>query len=193
MTNNNLSGEDMFKAAFAFTLNVPTKDHAVLRDYLYKFNYNLREVIEYKSLLDAVTEIDISSRTELIFRIQVMATQCIAMGIRRITDPTGERSLNQFVPLFINDEIALEQLNVIKTIYSHYKHYLNKGVAHQDKNGILNTLGYFPDTIIIEDDIFKLKLFYENVVTQICTKYISIPTSNDNYNFRPELSKIISK
>ncbi len=189
MANSNRSdGEEAFAQAFQFKPFVPAEEHEELRDFLYKFAHNYKEAEEYLQILRQVDELDSDSKSELLFRIQAMALQCFPLAMRRMTDNISKRSLQKLVTKVIRDEFKNEELQRVKDIHSHYKVYLDKGVAHQDEQSIKENLGAFPDTSVIEEDMEHLKQLYLKLVKEICKSCIDIESKPHDYE--ADLSKI---
>lgn len=182
-------GEEAYAQVFQFKAEVNTADHETLRDYLYKIAYNYNEAYEYLGILEAIDQLDIlDSKANLVFRIQGMALQCLTLSMRRLTDRTGNRSLQKFIPKFIKPVEAEIELQKIDNIYSHYKDHATKGVAHQDTWSIKQVLNSFPDTKVILKDLKSIECFYYKIVKEICTNYIGISSNHSDY--RAELQKL---
>jgi len=181
-------GEEVFSQVFQFTSLVPAEEQEELRDFLYKFAHNYFEAKEYLQLLKQVHEIEFDSKSELLYRIMAMAIQCFPLAMRRMTDNISERSLQKFIPKVVREEFRDDEVQKIKEIHSHYKIYLNKGVAHQDGLSINEALAEFPDSDVIEEDMKHLKELYLKVVNEICTKYIGL--DGDPYDYQAELEKL---
>lgn len=110
--------------------------------------------------------------------------------MRRMTDNISERGMQKFVTKVVRDEFKATEIAKIKTIYSHYKRFLNKGVAHQDIQSIQETLSAFPNSDVIEKDMQHLKDLYNKLTKEICKKYISI--ERKPYDYKHELEKLAS-
>lgn len=188
---NRPEGEEAYAQVFQFKSFVPDTVKDKLRDYLYKIAHNFIEAKEYLEILKGIDELSaLESDSELIFRIQGMALQSFALAMRRITDKSGQRSLQKFIPAFFNKKYVDVEVKKIQEIYSHYEKYLNKGVAHQDSWSIHQALGNFPDTEIIESDIKHIEDFYYKIVKELCTIYASVEHSKHDY--KVELLKLIT-
>lgn len=181
MTNKSV-GEEAFAQAFQFFPFVPQSDHEELRDFLYKFAHNYDEAKEHLQILQQGHEIETDNKSELLFRIHSMALQSFALDMRRMTDNISKRGMQGFVTKVVREEFKAAELTKIKTIYSHYKRFLDKGVAHQDIQSIQETLGAFPDTDVIEKDMQHLKDLYNKLTKEICSKYISIERKPHDYD-----------
>lgn len=188
MTNKS-AGEEAFAQTFQFFQFVPASAQEELRDFLYKFAHNYDEAKEHLRLLEQVDAIDFDVKSELLFRIQVMAIQCFALAMRRMTDNCGDRSLQRLVAKFIAVESRDNELQHIRDIHNHYSFYLNKGVAHQDKPSTKDTLSAFPNNDVIEADMEYLKQLYSRIVSTVCSKYIGIDSKPHDYD--PALRKLI--
>lgn len=189
MKSKKSEGEEAFAQAFQFAPVVPKEDHEELRDFLYKFAHNFDEAKEYLQILKQVDEIETDEKSELLFRIQAMALQSFPLAMRRMTDNISERSLQLLVTKVIRDEFKASELSKVKDIHSHYKTYLNKGVAHQDVLSVREILKSFPNTDVIEKDMEHLKQLYNKLVKEICTKYIGI--EGNPHNYTAELNKLV--
>lgn len=183
------AGEEAFAQVFKFAPVVPAEDHEELRDFLYKFAHNYAEAEEHLQLLNQIYEIHFDSKSELLFRIQVMALQCFPLAMRRMTDNISKRSMQMLVTKVVRDEFKDAELKKVKDIHDHYKLYLNKGVAHQDKQSIKENLTAFPDTDVVEADMKHLKNLYLKLVKEICTGYIDLTSGPKNY--QNELEKLV--
>lgn len=187
--SNRSYGEEAFAQAFQFAPFVPVGDQEELRDFLYKFAHNYSEAKEYLNVLEQLSEIDFDSKSELLFRIQAMALQCFPLAMRRMTDNISKRSMQKLVAKLIRDEFKDGELQKVRDIHSHYKLYLDKGVAHQDEQSVKENLEAFPDTDVITQDMNHLKDLYMKLVTEICTKYISIEAGP--YDYSVDLNKLL--
>jgi hypothetical protein len=188
--SNRSYGEEVFAQVFQFTSSVPVDDREELRDFLYKFAHNYLEAKEYLNILKQLDEIAFDSKPELLFRIQAMALQCFPLAMRRMTDNISKRSMQKLVTKVVRDEFKDSELQKVRDIHSHYKLYLDKGVAHQDEQSVKENLEAFPDTDVIGRDMNHLKELYMKLVKEICTKYISIEV--DPYDYSIDLSKLLA-
>ncbi len=189
VASSKLKGEEAFAKVFQFAPFVPSSEHEELRDFLYKFAHNYSEAKEYLKLLQQVDDIDFNSKSELLFRIQAMSLQCFPLAMRRMTDNISKRSLQKLITKVIREEFKNKELQKIRDIHAHYNLYLDKGVAHQDELSVKETLGAFPDTVVIERDMKHLKKLYLKIVKEICTSYIVLDTKTRSY--KPELKKLV--
>lgn len=185
---NRSDSEDVFAQSFQFFGFVPETEHVLLRDFLYKFAFNYDEAKEYLKILTQVYEIDYGKKSELLNRINGMALQSFALAMRRMTDNISKRGMQELVTKVVRDEFKTEELSKIKAIYTHYKGYLDKGVAHQDKQTIHDTLAAFPGTEVIEADMNNLRDLYNKLAKELCSKYISIEREPHDYD--SELKKL---
>lgn len=181
-------GEEAYAQGFQFKTGVTIADHEVLRDFLYKIAYNFTEAHEYLEILEAIDGLE--SQSALIDRTQGMALQCLSLSMRRMTDRFGKRSLQKFIPRFCKPANAGVEIQKIDEIYSHYKNHASKGVAHQDKWSIKQTLDSFPDTDVILKDLKHIEDFYYKIVKEICTNYMKI--SSDGNDYKSELHKLLA-
>jgi Txe/YoeB family toxin of Txe-Axe toxin-antitoxin module len=182
-------GEKAFAQVFQFAPFVPQEDHDELRDFLYKFAHNFKEAQEYLQILKQVDDIDFDQKSELLFRVQAMALQCFPLAMRRMTDNISKRSLQKLVTKAVRDEFKVTEINKIKEIHSHYKLYVDKGVAHQDEVSVKENLEAFPDTSVIDADMKYLNELYNKLVKEICTGYIKI--NGKPHDYEDELMKLI--
>ncbi len=189
--NTRSDGEEAFAQAFQFHDIVPATDHEKLRDFLYKFAHNLMEAHEYLQIAKQVHDIDFDTRSELIYRVQAMALQCFPLAMRRLTDNISTRGVQALINQLVRDEFKDDELLKLKTVYGHYKYFLDKGHAHQDKQSIKQVLSKFPDSDVIEGDLKHLEELYSRLVKEICTSYINV--KRNPHDYKSELELLITK
>jgi hypothetical protein len=186
----NLTGEEYYKSVFKFKSLISLEDQTDYRDYLYKYAYNYQDAIEYLTLVQQTNYEDSLRASYLVFRINDMALQCLALSIRRMTDKIGERSVVSLLNKLINYPTKQHDLSMLEEINGHFNTYNDKRVAHQDKNGILEIIGSYPTEEVVLSDLKNLKLLYYRISKHICTSCINI--NEHKVNFKDEINRLIS-
>lgn len=182
-------GEKAYANSFQFKAGVDAADHEELRDFLYKYSFNLSEAYEYLRILTQVNEIDSKVKSELFYRIYAMSLQSFALCIRKLTDQPSERSIRKLIDFAVKPLYAQDHKDQIDEIYKHYKKFLNKFVVHQDVDSIHVGIGYFPDLNVITKDMAHLREYYLQLTNEICTKHINV--SGKSHDYSSELLKIV--
>lgn len=191
-SNNKSTGEEIYASSFKFKDSINDAQAIKLRDFLYKYSFNLSEAYEYLFLVQQMHEIEDERKTDLFGRIYAMGLQCLALSIRKMTDNSSERSVKKLLILITNPPVIdqIEQTKIIDEIYKHYDNFLNKFVVHQDVPSIHEALSYFPDTDLIINDLRVLREHYLTIVQKLCTSYINV--DGEGSFFTPELEKLLS-
>ena len=183
-------GEASYSSSFVFKDAIDKKSQEELRDYLYKFAFNLQEAHEYMSILDSCADIESKNRTEFIQRIFIMSLLSISLSIRKITDRSSERSIRKLERILPSSGAISEYSDKIEPIYANYEKFLNKFVAHQDKIGIHDALGHIPDLKIMHKDLQTLREYYLLLCNEICRGYIGIDEDGTYFGF--EINKLLN-
>ena len=182
------SGEKSYADKYIFKSIVKPCDHEDLKDFLYKYAFNLNEAYQYLGLVKQTLDTHPGIKTELIYRIYAMGLQCFALSVRKITDTKSKRSLRRLINLAVKPALAAEHKNKISDIYTHYEKFLNKFVVHQDLESIHEGIGFFPETEVIDNDLNYLREYYLTLTQEICVSYMDV-TGNPS-NFTNDLAKL---
>jgi hypothetical protein len=182
-------GEDVYASTFQFKTGVHEDHHESLRDFLYKFAFNLGEAYEYLAIVKQSVDLEPKVRTELFSRVYSMSLQCFALSIRKMTDQSSERSVRKLISLAVKTELAPEHTKKIEAIYKHYDKFLNKFVVHQDIDSVHQAISYFPDTDVVDEDIRYLREYYLNLASEICKSYINVSGKSADYS--SDLAKLV--
>lgn len=182
-------GEEAYASVFQFKSHVDAKDHEKLRDFLYKYSFNLSEAYEYLFIIIACNEIDTDSKPELFHRIYGMSLQCFALCIRKITDNASERSVRKLIDLAVKPEFITDHKSKVEEIYKHYEKFLNKFVVHQDVYSVHDGVAFFPNENIIKKDLEYLREYYFSIAFEICSSFINVTGEGAFYDL--DLEKLI--
>lgn len=167
-------GEEYYSSRFVLSKNIDIEFHTVLRDYLYKFAFNLAEAYEYLFLLDACMDIEESHRSGLIERIYVMSVQCLALSLRKITDNSSKRSIRRINSILPNSPVVRFYQQEIEPLYKRYNRFLDKFVVHQDGESINDALTFLPERGTFISDLELLREYYISLARETCTSYIDL-------------------
>jgi len=182
-------GEQTYVDSFIVKDFINSSDRELIKDYLYKFSFNLSEAYEYLFLVSQCNDIEAEWKSELFYRIYGMALQCLALCIRKMTDASSERSVRKLVAITEKYKVAVVDEQQIEIIYRHYDKFLNKFVVHQDVHSINDGVSFFPDTKVVVNDLERLRSYYLGIAQSYCNGYIDVSGEGHYYGF--DLEKIV--
>lgn len=185
--SNRSMGEEAYARVFKFKSSVPTSEHELLRDYLYKFSYNYSEARQDLRLLKQVNVVGLNNDSKLLPRIMALSLQGYALDMRRMTDSASRRSTRKLLKIVIKPGLEVAEIAKLVEIHDHYSFYVDKGIAHQDEYSVKEVLENYPDSETIEKDMVHLKKLYLKIVKENCVSYIRIDSKIEDYSQELEM------
>ena len=167
-------GEREYRSKFKIK-PIFSRKQDLLIENLYKTAINLDFAYEYHAILVYLHETE--REDEVTGTLLIMSVISFSMMLRKTVDHKSKCNLRKLINLAYSGEEANRRINIIDDVYSKYKSFIDKFIAHQDRGLIANS-PEVPGYIENRQDLDQLNTLYKQAANRVCSAYLPIQTDH---------------